>query len=74
MSTKTKRQPQRLLPLMAVECAVCHSRVHFRQLRSRPTGDGKHRLVYLACPVCGAHATQLQEIGARRRRVYLYDD
>lgn len=71
MSTKTSKQ--RLAPLEATECQQCHKRVHFKTRSSRPV-DERHRIAYLVCPVCGAVATQLQEIGARRRRVYVYEE
>lgn len=58
---ETPRSIQRLPALYLTECNSCHERVYFRFLSSRLLDDNT-KVVYLRCPVCGASATQLQEI------------
>lgn len=52
-----------LPPLQATVCSACGRRVYFRLRSTVPSTDGISRVAYLKCPVCGASATQVQEIG-----------
>lgn len=57
----SSRSIQRLAPLCLSECDACHNRVYFRFLSSRIVSKDM-KVVYLRCPICGASATQLQEV------------
>lgn len=53
---------QRLHTIHADVCAKCGRKVFFKFVASRVQAEGRFRIVYLRCPVCGAKATRLTEI------------
>lgn len=77
-----RSSPQRLPTLFLETCEGCGHKVRFKSLGGRPMGNGNFRVAYLRCPVCGASATQVQELmkpdlkplPARRKVVYMYQN